>query len=118
MLERDSYEPKAQKLLPVSSSSKLLSWIEWRAYYLFIFAATNHCTGHAGKQPFFQQPLLAGVVERGAQKTSRIVKYDTAHALLVFAICQSAMGCDKARSVVTAHQMFDPEGSSFSVLFK
>ncbi len=38
MLERDSYEPKAQKLLPLSSNPRF-SWIEWKAY-LFIFAAT------------------------------------------------------------------------------
>ncbi len=60
---------------------------------------------------------FAGVVQTAAIKTARLAKYDVANALIVMAICQSAMGCDEARAVVTAHQMSDPEGSSFT-LFK
>ena len=51
-------------------------------------------------------------------KTARLAKYAMANALIVMAVCQSAMHyCDEARAVVTAHQMSDPEGSSFN-LFK
>ncbi len=38
-----------------------------------------------------------------------------ANALIVMAICQSAMQCDEARAVVTAHQMLDPEESAFNL---
>ena len=50
-------------------------------------------------------------------KTAKLAKYTVANALIVMAMCQSAMNCDEARAVVTAHQMSDPEGSAFN-LFK
>ncbi len=58
-----------------------------------------------------------GVVESVAVKTTRLAKYAMANAVIVMAMYQSAMHCDKARAVVMAHQMSDPEGSAFN-LFK
>ncbi len=45
---------------------------------------------------------------------ARLAKYAVANALIVMAVCQSAMHCDEARAIVTAHQMSDPEGSAFN----
>ncbi len=60
---------------------------------------------------------FVGVVETVAVKTARLAKYAQANAMIVMAMCQSAMHCDEARAVVTAHQMSDPEGKAFN-LFK
>ena len=109
MLERQGSESKAQKLLPLSSNPRF-SWIEWKAY-LFIFAATIVLGKEALTTSF------VGAVETAAVKTARLAKYALANAMIVMAMCQSAMHCDEARAVVTAHQMSDPEGSAFN-LFK
>ncbi len=53
-----------------------------------------------------------GVVESVAVKTTRSAKYA---AVIVMAICQSAMHCDEARTVITAHQMSDSKGKSFTL---
>jgi hypothetical protein len=77
---------------------------------LFIFAATIVLGKEALTTSF------VGVVESAAVKTARLAKYAVANALIVMAICQSAMQCDEARVVVTTFQMSDPEGSSFNLL--
>ncbi len=105
MLERAGSESKT-RLLPLSSYPRF-SWVKWKAY-LFIFAATIAL----GKEA-----LTMGVVESAAVKMARLAKYAVANAVIVMAICQSAMHCDEARAVVTAHQISDPEGSPFN-LFK
>ncbi len=107
MLERAGSEPKTQKLLLLSSNPRF-SWVKWKAY-LFIFAATILLGKEAHTTSF------VGVVESVAAKVARLAKYAMANALLVMAICQSAMYCDEARAVVTAHQMLDPEGSVFNL---
>ena len=73
MLEIDSYEPKAQKLLPLSSNPRF-SWIEWKAY-LFIFAATIALGKEALTTSF------VGVVETVAVKTARLAKYAVGQTL-------------------------------------
>ena len=60
---------------------------------------------------------FVGVVESAAAKVTRLAKYAVANALIVMAICQSAMNCDEARAVVMSHQISDPKGSAFN-LFK
>ncbi len=45
---------------------------------------------------------FVGVIKTVAVKTARLAKYAVANALIVMAICQSAMQCDEARAVVTA----------------
>ena len=107
MLERDSYEGKTQKLLPLNTGPKF-SWMNWRAV-LFIFAATIAL----GKEVLLTNCAL--LVETAAQKTARIAKYAAANAAIVFAICQSAMCCDEGISIVTQHQMTDVEGSAFNL---
>ncbi len=85
MVARKGSESKT-KLLPLSSSPRF-SWIEWKAY-LFIFAATIVL----GKEAFTTS--FVGVVESAAVKTARLAKYAVENALIVMAICQSAMQCD------------------------
>ena len=58
---------------------------------------------------------FALVAETVAQKAARIVKYASANAQVVFAICQSARDCDEARAVVSQHQYTDPEGGAFTL---
>ena len=111
MAEKEGYEGKTMKLLPLSTGPRF-SWMNWKAYF-FIFAATIVL----GKEVLLTNFSL--VVETAAQKTARIAKYAVANAAIVFAICQSAMGCDEAVSIVThQHQMSevrtDPEGSAFN----
>ncbi len=66
-----------------------------------------------------RKPLLTisfvVAVESAAVKTAKLAKYALANAMIVMAICQSAINCDEARAVVTAHQMSDPEGSAFNL---
>ena len=83
MLERENYEGKTSKLLPLSTGLKF-SWMNWKAY-LMIFAATVVL----GKDVLLTNFAL--LVETAAQKTARIAKYAAANAAIVFAICQSAM---------------------------
>ncbi len=58
---------------------------------------------------------FVGVIESGAAKVARLAKYAMANALLVMAICQSAMQCDEARAVVTAFQMSNLEANAFNL---
>ncbi len=78
---------------------------------MFIFAAIIALGREALTTSF------VGVVESAAVKSARFAKYAAANALIVMAMCQSVMHCDDERTVVTAHQMSDPEGSAFD-LFK
>ncbi len=72
--------------------SPRFSWIEWKAY-LFIFAATIALGREALTTSF------VGVVESVAVKTARLAKNAVANALIVIAICQSAMNFDEARAI-------------------
>ena len=78
MAEKEGYEGKTMKLLPLSTGPRF-SWMNWKAY-LFIFAATIVL----GKEVLLTNFSL--VVETAAQKTARIAKYAVANAAIVFAI--------------------------------
>ena len=107
MADRDGYESKAQKLLPLSTNPRF-SWMEWKAY-LLIFVATILL----GKEVLLTN--FGVLVESVAQKAARIAKYAQANAQVVFAICQSVRDCDEARAVVTQHQYTDPEGNAYNL---
>jgi hypothetical protein len=78
MADRDGYESKAQKLLPLSTNPKF-SWMEWKAY-LLIFVATILL----GREALLTN--FGALVESIAQKVARISKYAQANAQVVFAI--------------------------------
>jgi len=82
--------------------------MEWKAF-LGIFAMTVLL----GKEVLEMNVAL--LVETAAQKLARLAKYAVANATIIFAICQSAMACDEARAIVTAHQMSDVGGSAFAL---
>ncbi len=100
MLERDNYEPKAQKRLPLRILSEIfLDKIE----SLFVYICGNHCTGQGSPHH-----KLCGSGRVSSCEDSKVCK-TLAIDLIVMPICQSSMHCDEARAFVTAHQMSDPK---------
>ena len=85
MLERENYDSKSAKLLPLSTRGDF-SWMEWKAF-LFIYARTILL----GIEVLTMNVSL--LVETAAAKTARILKYSVANGIIIFAICQSAFGC-------------------------
>ena len=107
MLERESYEGKSSKILPLHTRPNF-SLMEWKAF-LFAYAATVSL----GVDVLMMNVSL--LVETAAVKAARILKYAVANALIIFAICQAAMACDEARAIVAGFQMSDNHGSAFTL---
>ena len=107
MLERDGYEGRSSKMLPLHTRPNF-SWMEWKAF-LFAYAGTVSL----GVDVLMMNVSL--LVETAAVKAARILKYAVANALIIFAICQAAMACDEARAIVAGFQMSDNHGSAFTL---